>query len=556
MLKYFSRRAIFIALCLATNLFCAYLIAHISKLSPDINFGSFSIPAVSIKGILTSVQSLTCILMVFISYKIGIIIASLLSASTLFHTLLPIIKFHSLSSLPGIFTTLLSVITFLIIYSFYKKATVNSLTDYTTGLQNRRSYVKKVSERLTVNKAFGVACIEIEDFKQINNMFGMQGGDFVLHQVARRLMVVLEKGDVLFTITGPTFAILFDNAHSAEEIESKLEDFICRQTVTFNSEKCTISLAAGICFVSPGESCKKNASKLLHDAETALLSARKTDDKKIFIFDNEMENAEENQKQAEFLIRESLENNYFYLVYQPQFTTNHKELRGFEALIRCKKPDGSIVNPGFFIPAAEKTNLIMKIDDYVLKHAMVEFKPILDCMKKNCILSINVSAKNIGNENFSTKVKNLLDETGFPPRNLEIEITEYSFADSMKTTVRNILALREIGVQVALDDFGTGYTSIAQLMKLPVNLLKIDKSLIDDIETNQTMRDMVDSVIYMGHIMNCEVISEGVENEKQLAMLREHHCDFIQGFVWGKPQPFSDAEQLCRGQSSAQVFPG
>ena len=116
----------------------------------------------------------------------------------------------------------------------------------------------------------------------------------------------------------------------------------------------------------------------------------------------------------------------------------------------------------------------------------------------------------------------------------------------MKTTVKNILALKAMGVQIALDDFGTGYTSIAQLMKLPVNLLKIDKSLIDDIETNQTMRDMVDSVIYMGHIMNCEVISEGVENENQLEMLREHKCDFIQGFVWGRPQSFTDAERLCQ----------
>ena len=143
----------------------------------------------------------------------------------------------------------------------------------------------------------------------------------------------------------------------------------------------------------------------------------------------------------------------------------------------------------------------------------------------------------------------MIEETHFPAKNLEIEITEYSISESMETTIENILKLKESGVQIALDDFGTGYTSIAQLMKLPVNLLKIDKSLIDDIESSQTMRDMVDSVIYMGHIMNCEVISEGVENEDQLNILKEHKCDFIQGFIWGKPMSFADAELLCQTHS-------
>ena len=206
------------------------------------------------------------------------------------------------------------------------------------------------------------------------------------------------------------------------------------------------------------------------------------------------------------------------------------------------------MSPVAFIPAAEKTNLIMRIDDYVSRRALTEGKILVDSTNNECIISINVSAKNIASEGFAEKVGRMIKESGFPAKNLEIEITEYSFAESEKT-VANILALKDLGVQVALDDFGTGYTSIAQLMKLPINLLKIDKSLIDDIETNQTMRDMVDSVIYMGHIMNCEVISEGVENENQIALLKEHKCDFIQGFVWGRPQSYEDAENLCRTNS-------
>ena len=258
-----------------------------------------------------------------------------------------------------------------------------------------------------------------------------------------------------------------------------------------------------------------------------------------------MENMEEKQREAEFLVKEALKNGYFYLVYQPQFTSKDRKLRGFETLIRCRNPDGLIVNPSFFIPAAENTNLIIQVDEFVLITAMNEFKPLLESSSKDLTLSINVSAKNIGSTDFIPRIRSIIENTGFPPEKLEFEITEYSFAESLEITVSNIQKLREMGIKIALDDFGTGYTSIKQLMNLPINLLKIDKSLIDDIEKNQSMQDMIDSVIYMGHIMNCEVISEGVEKNDQLDFLVRHNCDFIQGFVWSQPLSYEDAKLLC-----------
>ena len=557
-LKHISKRSAVLIICTVANLLCAFLINYIghSKLQL-LHLGSFVIATVSLQGIFSALQTLTCILMVFVSHKAGIIIALVLSSQSLISSLMPIVRFHSLSSLPGVISTGISVVSLLIIYSFYKKASLNSITDYITGLRNRRSYAREMAERLNSSRPLALVCVEIESFKQINNDYGMQAGDFILQQVAKKYEAEIEKEDMVFTITGPTFAIVFNSVKTIDEALEKTKALVKPQPMTIflsnnsteSGKTCTVTFAAGLTFIEKPAFIGKNASAILKDAETAMLATRNSETK-ICVYDESMENAETKQKEAEHLIRESLENNYFYLVYQPQFTTGKKELRGFETLIRCKKPDGSIVSPGYFIPAAEKTNLIIKIDDYVLRRAMTEFKTILDSMKKGCILSVNVSAKNIGSEHFADKVKKLLEETQFPPSCLEIEITEYSFAESMEITTANIHALRALGVQIALDDFGTGYTSIAQLMKLPVNLLKIDKSLIDDIETNQTMRDMVDSVIYMGHIMNCEVISEGVENEKQIALLKEHKCDFIQGFVWGKPQSFTDAERLCQQEGA------
>ena len=520
------------------------------KGKPDFQLGVIRLPASTVNGIISGTFSLICFLLVFNDYKIGIKISLTLNLLSSIHLLVTMAIRHSIVSMPGLITNIVSLITILTIYSFYKKLSISNLTDYITGQGNRRSYVKEVTEHIEARHSFTIACIELEDFKHINDVYGIQFGDALIKLAAEKLATILDKKDKMFRITGSKLAILFAPGESPEE---RLKSIISSETVTVSigsgenqtETTCTLSLGAGIVYSHPPYNYTKTASSVLHDAETALIATRNMSDKRICIFNENMENSDVKQREAEFLVKESLKNKYFYLMYQPQFTTDDKRLRGFETLIRCRKPDCSIVSPTSFIPAAEKSNLIMKIDDFVLKAAMKEFQPVLENTDSNLVISINVSAKTMCNKDFTKKIKKLIDEIHFPPENLEIEITEYSFAESPETTIANILSLREMGIHIALDDFGTGYTSIKQLMKLPINLLKIDKSLIDDIETDQNMRDMVDSVIYMGHIMNCEVISEGVEKESQLDILREHKCDFIQGFVWGQPIDFEDAKKMC-----------
>ena len=209
-------------------------------------------------------------------------------------------------------------------------------------------------------------------------------------------------------------------------------------------------------------------------------------------------------------------------------------------------PDGTVVSPGEFIPVAEKSDLILDINHYVMHRVLNEFKNICPKMDKDFTVSVNVSAKEISQPGFANSVMNMIFEAGFPAQNFEIEITEYSFAKSLDTTIENITILRNHGVQIALDDFGTGYTSLEQLLNLPVTLLKIDKSLIDNIVNSEINRDFIKTVIYLGHLMKCEVISEGVEEEKQLELLDEFDCDFIQGYVWSKPLDYEAALGLCK----------
>ena len=552
-MKFINRRTLLLVICTIFSITCMIGISRIGSINVTVlRYGSFVLPVVSLQGIIGALNSLSCILLIMIDFKNGSKLAFSLTGLSLTNSLIPILTKHTLSPLPGVVTTLVSLLSIIIIYSFYKKSTINSLTDYITGLPNRRYYVRYVNNRLEAKHPFYMACIEIEDFKNINDVYGIQAGDFILKEIAPKLKIMIGKNDMLFKITGGIFAMILDEESYPEE---KLKLTIRSEVMSLPPKHgedpsikrtCNVSLAAGVVHIDQTYDKERNSSTVLHYAEIALAEARKSQIQKIVFYDDSLLSQDLEQKEAEFLIKEAMQHNWFYLVYQPQYLTEGKKLRGFETLIRCKKPDGTIVSPASFIPAAERTNLITEIDDYVLRRAMTEMKPVLEASQEKFVVSINVSAKNIATENFAQKIKQMIDETQFPADNLEIEITEYSFAESMDGTIDNILTLRTLGVQIALDDFGTGYTSIAQLMKLPVNLLKIDKSLIDEIESDPAMSDMVDSIIYMGHIMDCEVISEGVENENQLEILKEHKCDFIQGFVWGKPLSFEEAKALVK----------
>lgn len=551
-MRIFNRKNLLLVLCTAICVTCIFGVSRIVKFGNILTFGSFVLPVVSAQGILTAINSLCCVLLVFIDFKRGTKIAVTIMGISIITAIIPMFINHNLSPLPGVITVFVSFISVIIIYSFYKKSTINSLTDYITGLPNRRYYVRELNKRLEEKQPFYLVCIEIEDFKNINDLYGIRAGDYILKETAPKLKSVLGKNEMLFKVTGGLFAMILEENKFPEEklrlvIRSEVMMIPSNEKEDKNIKKsCTVSLAAGVVHVNSEYKNKKESTAIMRDAEIALMEARKSQMQKIVLYEDTLVSLDYEQREAEFLIKDAMQHDWFYLVYQPQYIAEGKKLRGFETLIRCKKPDGSIISPAMFIPAAERTDLITTIDDYVLRRAMTEFKPVLEASNEKFIVSINVSAKNIGTDNFAQKIKQMIDETQFPADNLEIEITEYSFAESMETTIDNILTLRTLGVQIALDDFGTGYTSIAQLMKLPVTLLKIDKSLIDEIESDPVMSDMVDSIIYMGHIMDCEVISEGVENESQLEILKNHKCDFIQGFVWGKPLPYEEAKALCK----------
>ena len=264
----------------------------------------------------------------------------------------------------------------------------------------------------------------------------------------------------------------------------------------------------------------KDVDELFTYANIAMLKAKESADQKhVMRFSRDMmDNLHTAELEAK--IRDAIENDTIYFNLQPQFDMNHK-LRGFEALARMKDTDGSFISPGEFIPIAEETGII-----------------------DNIMLSINVSVKHMMKADFLDELTSILEESGIRPVNLEIEITESIMIESMEKAFECIESIKKMGIQIAIDDFGTGYSSLSYLNSFPANLLKIDKSFIDKMNSSDSSKQYVAAIISLGHIMGIDVISEGVEQEDQLDTLKEIGCDYVQGFIWGRPLPQEDARKV------------
>ncbi|MBQ9334588.1 MAG: bifunctional diguanylate cyclase/phosphodiesterase [Lachnospiraceae bacterium] len=512
----------------------------------NLPFGEYSIPASSISGVVQAVSATACILMVIIDYKTGFKLGIFTFLFSIFGIARGIIATGSMASLPGAANCVIFIFVTLLISNQLAASDRFALTDSSTGLPNRYGFERALTNRLSAIGGGYVAYLHVGGFHDLNANLGRKYGNIILAETAERIEDVIgEQGDV-YKIEGAEFAIILSETANYESILEQTVDAVeAPIEVDRNGIKVNCFVTANV-GVSDIYDRHLSTEEVMMCTDVAMNYAVNHEETKICTYNDALKAKVARTTEVEKLIKEALEKEYFYVQYQPQYVLDGKKLRGFEALVRLRMPDGSIVSPGEFIPIAEKTDLILEIDRYVRRRAMNEFKEICEKTGDSLVVSVNVSAKEVSSPGFADEVMGVVREVGFPAECLEIEITEYSLIKSVENTIANIQDLREYGVKIAVDDFGTGYTSLSQLLNLPVTLLKIDKSLIDNIEDSEINRDFVKTVIYMGHLMNCEVISEGVEKESQLRLLNQYDCDFIQGFVWSKPLDYDAAADVCR----------
>ena len=409
-------------------------------------------------------------------------------------------------------------------------------TDLLTGCLNRRGLLRELAMKSEMGKSFYLIFIDLDNFKQVNDTLGHEAGDELLCDVATAWSKVQSKFP--FTICrlgGDEFAIIYETKD--KEITRTFITNILRSATTLQSKFFTsISASAGLALYDEDTS---DLQQLLSYADTAMYKAKLGGKNDYYFFDQDMYQEIMNRYLTEKDLKNAIKNDLFEMLYQPQYEINSHKLIGFESLIRLKNKKGEYINTQQFIQIAEKSGLIYDIDMWVMHNVMKQTRDFV-LLHPEVEVSINISGKHITNKGFIETVIDSLSETKFPAKNLKIEITESSYIRHIDEAAQVVQRLKTLGIKTALDDFGTGYSSLSYLSKMTVDMLKIDKSFVDKILTKEGDKSFVDIIIKLGHLMNCKVIAEGVEDQNQLSALAFLGCDYVQGYVWGKPTHLED----------------
>ena len=461
---------------------------------------------------------------------------------------------HNLTSLPGIFGNILTIIAITVIYinnkrveEYERKLHDQAVTDILTGLPNRFACSELVTELVRRGIPYAAVSIDINGFKSINETMGFDSGNEVLMEIAERWKRIANGGlsgtlDFITRLSGDEFALVIRNYNSEEDIVKSIkiyEEALGNQLTIYG---CDFFVSASFGYALFPEDAD-NVDSLFSYADAAMHEVKHANNSEhIMKFTHDMLKLERTLE-LEGKIRTALDNDTIFFQLQPQYDMNHK-LRGFEALARLKDESGTFISPGEFIPVAEKVGLIDKLDGMVFKKSADFIGELVKKTSADITLSINVSVRHLMKSDFLEEIRELIKSSGIPALQLEIEITESIMIESMDKAMNCIKDLKDIGVKIAIDDFGTGYSSLSYLNDFPADLLKIDKSFIDKMNSSDSSRQYVAAIISLGHIMGFDVISEGVEDSDQLDTLREIGCDYIQGFIWGRPLPKEDAEKV------------
>ena len=435
-------------------------------------------------------------------------------------------------------------------YNVLKRLKRMSYTDALTALPNRFACTEYISDLIKNGDRFTAISIDLNNFKSINDSLGLEAGNKVLIEIAERWKAVADDycsttADYITRINGDEFLLVIMDYSSEEELRNAIAKYVDALSYHMTIDDCDLYVTASFGYAEyPTDA--NTADTLISYANSAMNEIKKAHSSEHVLRFSSTLLRDEHALEIESKIRAALENETFFFNLQPQYDMN-KKLRGFEALARMNDANGNFISPGEFIPIAEKVGLIDKVDSMVFNKAAKFFSSLIKKTGLNLTLSLNASVRHLMKNDFIEEIQHLLDSTGLSPGQVEIEITESILIDSADKALQCINGLSEMGIKLAIDDFGTGYSSLSYLNKIPANLLKIDKSFIDKINDNESSKQYVAAMISMGHIMGLDVISEGVEENDQIASLRSIGCDYIQGFIWGRPMSAENAEKLVMG---------
>jgi diguanylate cyclase (GGDEF)-like protein len=426
----------------------------------------------------------------------------------------------------------------------------NAIEDALTGLPNRALLMDRLERSVDMlqrhgDYIFAVLLLDLDRFKVINESMGHAQGDRVLVEVTHRLRSCVKQSDSIARTGGDEFVILLEDISSptdASRVAERIQEELSRP-FRVNDQDVYVSASMGIIVATD---VVDDPDNLLRDAETAMYRSKSEGKERYTVFDRTMHEETTGLVRLEADLRAALERDELFVVYQPIVSVSSLRIIGFEALVRWRHPLQGVLSPARFLPLAEETGLILPIDDRVTREACRQNRAWQDAGYGVLTTSVNITARNFRSDDLFERLGLILTQTGLAPRFLKVEVTENVAAKDAELAIQVLGRLRRMGIQVMIDDFGTGYSSLSYLKRLPIDVLKIDRSFIQDTSTDPTSSAMVTTIILMAHALGLEVVAEGVENEDQLELLRRHNCDYAQGFLFSRPVPPEDFAELLR----------
>lgn len=425
--------------------------------------------------------------------------------------------------------------------------------DQLTGLSNRYGIEVRLEQAINHARRYGkklaVVIIDLDRFKAVNDSLSHASGDQLLCTIAQRFTQCLRETDLAGRIGGDEFVIVLNDLERAADavpVIRKLMEVVERPT-HLDELELRMSASIGLCvFPENGE----DVGTLMKHADTAMYHAKASGRATFQFFDAEMNAVVSSRLRMETEMRHALDAHEFVLYFQPQVSGSSSVMLGVEALIRWQREDGRMVSPAEFIPLAEENNFILPLGSWVLREACKHAHHWQALGLPPVRMAVNLSARQLRDENLVARVAELLQEFNLPASVLEIEITESVAMEDPERSIHTLKALKALGVGLAIDDFGTGYSSLAYLKLLPIDRLKLDHSFVRDIESDPDDASICAATVSLAHSMNLEVVAEGVETLAQADFLRKLGCDILQGYYFHRPMPATAIINLLRQPSA------
>lgn len=422
--------------------------------------------------------------------------------------------------------------------------------DSLTGLPNRFLFNDRFAEALANPERPSVAamCLDLDQFKRINDTLGHGVGDKLLKIIARRIESALNSGDLLARLGGDEFAVLcvgYDDPVDLETLANRIIQ-VTSAPIAIEGHGILTSASVGIAIRQDDQD---TAQHLLKNADLALYASKDGGRNRFSFFDSSMDDAARQRREVEMGIREALRDGQLALHYQPLIAIDGGRTVAYEALMRWEHPERGPISPSLFIPIAEESGLIIQLGEWVIREAMREAARWADDVS----VSINLSAVQVRSPSLIGTVVSSLASSGIDPGRVEFEITETVLMHDSHQCLNVLHKLREMGLRIALDDFGTGYSSLNYLRSFPFDKIKIDKCFIEDMETRDDCRAIVRSVIDVARSLGITTTAEGVENSRQLALLTEEGCTQAQGYLFSRAEPANHITDLRRKGAAPQV---